>query len=150
MLLAFALRFTTPSFGVDSTAVGDTACYVADSSIVQNIVACRLYRSDCGGVGTFYFVREKSTATAHEESLEVDPIPCASYAVTTVNARGLESCRAYTTVGIPPTAVRDDDDDDRPRRKKRRPPRASFDVMGRRMEPVRSGRFFGADTTVLR
>ena len=146
MILAAALWFTTPSYGVDSTAVGDTACYVADSSIVQNIVACRLYRSDCGGTGTFYFVREKSTVTAHQESLEVDPIPCATYAVTTVNARGLESCRAYDTVGIPPTAVWHHP------RKKRPPRRPTFDVQGRRMEPVRSGRYWGGgrDTTVIR
>lgn len=123
------LWFTTPSYGADPSG-----CPGEDTTVVQNVVLARLYRADCG-IGSWYLVREKTTATAHEESIAVDTTGCMTYGVTTVNAAGLESsisCMPVISfprqVSVEPLPIEKSE---------------LFDLAGRRVSgPLRKGVYF--------
>ena len=138
-LFAFAIWFTNPSWGADSLC-GE------DHLTPQNLASVRLYRALCGEGQPLLLFRERVAVAGEEDSLEVDSLACASYVISHVNVRGLETpleCRPGITVGIPPTAVRNG--------LGKRKAADWFDLQGRRIRPVRSGRYWGPrDTVVLR
>lgn len=140
-----ALWFTTASYGVRPDSLQADWCDLVDSTNVQNIVACRLYRLRSDGSDGFSprLIRQKSTVSAHEESLRVEDWPAASYWITCVNSLGRESCLSNgvalgSTVSVPQLRPR-------PWRLK------SLDLQGRVMAPGPSGHYYGRrDTVVIR
>ena len=129
-LLAFALWFETPNWGADSLN-----CAI-ENNVVQNIKWARLYRNLCGGGGLPSFWRQKVTVSGVSDSFEVDSTQCATYWVSTVNVRDLESCLGDpVTVRFPPTGVASGQTshDDLP----------LYDLTGRRVRrPLPAGVYF--------
>lgn len=125
-LEAATLEFTTPLWGADPDS-----CEVPWPGQVQNLVTLRAWRALCGSSGMPVLVRSRTPGTAGAgDTLEV-PGDCATWWVTFVNARGLESClgRGYT-VGIPPVGVEPGAPDDASEEGGAADARSLFDLRG--------------------
>lgn len=127
------LHFTTPSFGIDTLA---NDCATPDSTIPQNIVLLKVWSARCHVGGHPILMRSRATSTGVADTIIVPsrvPEDCATWWVSFVNARGLESCFSNgATVGIPPTGVDErasDDASEWPGAK----PGETFDLRGARL-----------------
>lgn len=148
LMATITLTWTNPQYQAnrDSTYVNDDPRQCeGNPALPVHLTHVDIYRAQVGGNGTPLFLRSHLYgAVPLTDSIQVPDTPAASYFIEPWNVVG-PGCRKGKTVGVPNVGVPMPLE---PKKMLLRP--GYFDIMGRRIEPTRSGRYFGRDTLIVK
>lgn len=139
-----SVSYTAPDRLADTTTVAGALVNPCGSGaipeanpITVNLYWALAYQANWSPV----YLRTHTVQPGARDTFLLDDSRPATYWVEPVNAAG-PGCRSGITLGVPTTDVP-------PSRKMLLRP-GYFDVQGRRIDPTRSGRYFGRDSVVIR